>query len=209
MFALTSAYAQPSFTLGVGLNKGVFAAEGKEDNFDESGSLASTTVEYGAFEDTYASIYVEMGNEVGSIGLSYQGDVSTPQNVNERGAGPSNDSDPTSKVQVDFEDVITLYGLVNLPMNTYLKAGIVQGDIGINETQKSGNTYADKDLEGYVIGFGYQHEADAANVRFELLGHTYDDVTTNNGVSTSGNHNKITVSDMIGANAQISVNRSF
>ena len=43
MFALTSAYAQPSFTLGVGLNKGVFAAEGKEDNFDESGSLNSTT----------------------------------------------------------------------------------------------------------------------------------------------------------------------
>ena len=39
MFVLTSAYAQPSFTLGVGLNKGVFAAEGKEDNFDESGSL--------------------------------------------------------------------------------------------------------------------------------------------------------------------------
>ena len=61
MFALTSAYAQPSFTLGVGLNKGVFAAEGKEDNFDESGSLKTTTVEYGAFEDTYASIYLEMG----------------------------------------------------------------------------------------------------------------------------------------------------
>ena len=209
MFAITSAYAQPSFTLGIGFNKGVFAAEGREDNFDESGSLASQTVEYGAFEDTYASIYVEMGNEVGSIGLAYQGDVSTPTNVNERGAAPSNDSDPTSKVSADFNDVITLYGLVNLPMNVYLKAGIVQGDIGVNETQKSGNTYADQDLEGYVIGFGYQHEADAANVRFELLGHAYDDVTTNNGVATSGNHNKITISDMIGANAQISVNRSF
>ena len=47
------------------------------------------------------------------------------------------------------------------------------------------------------------------NIRFELLGHTYDDVTSNNGVATTGNHNKITISDMIGANAQISVNRSF
>ena len=203
MFALTSAYAQPSFTLGVGLNKGVFAAEGKEDNFDEGGSLATTTVEYGAFEDTYASIYLEMGNEVGSIGVSYQDDVSTPTNVNE------DDNSATSTVSASFDDVITVYGLINLPMNTYLKAGIVQGDIAVNETQKSGNTYKDQDLEGYVLGFGYQHAADAANIRFELLGHTYDDVETNNGVATTGNHNKVRISNMIGANAQISVNRSF
>ena len=203
MFAFTSSNAQPTFTVGLGFNKGVFAAEGKEDNFDESGSLKTTTVEYGAFEDTYASIYLEMGNEVGSIGVSYQDDVSTPTNVNE------DDNSATSTVSASFDDVITVYGLINLPMNTYLKAGIVQGDIAVNETQKSGNTYKDQDLEGYVFGVGYQHEADAANIRFELLGHTYDDVTANNGVATSGNHNKITVSDMIGANAHISLNKSF
>ena len=33
--------------------------------------------------------------------------------------------------------------------------------------------------------------------------------TMKNGVATSGNHNKVRVSNMIGANAQISVNRSF
>ena len=208
MFMIGSAYAQPSFTVGIGFNKGVFAAEGREENFDESGTLKSVTEEYGAFEDSYASIYVEVGNEVGSIGLAYQDDVSTPTNVNEVGGLPGSNS-ATSTVSADFSGVITLYGLVNLPMNTYLKAGIVQGDIGVNETQKSGNTYKDQDLEGYVLGFGYQHEAAAANVRFELLGHTYDDVTADNGVATSGNHNKITVSDMIGANAHISLNKSF
>ena len=208
MFAITSAYAQPTFTVGLGYNKGVFAAEGREDNFDESGSIKTVTEEYGAFEDSYASIYVEVGNEVGSIGVAYQDDVSTPQNVNEVGGHPTTNS-ATSTVSADFSGVITFYGLVNLPMNTYLKAGIVQGDIAVNETQKSGNTYKDQDLDGYVLGFGYQHEADAANVRFELLGHTYDDVTANNGVATTGNHNKITISDMIGANAQISVNKSF
>ena len=208
MFAFGTAQAQPSFTIGLGLNKGVFAAEGREDNFDESGSLKTTTVEYWAFEDTYASIYLEMGNEVGSIGLSYQDDVSTPTNVNEVGGLPG-DNSATSTVSASFDDVITVYGLINLPMNTYLKAGIVQGDILINETQKSGNTYKDQDLEGYVLGFGYQHSLDEANVRFELLGHTYDDVESNNGVATTGNHNKVRVSNMIGANAQISVNRSF
>ena len=208
IFMIGSAYAQPSYTIGLALNKGVFAAEGREENFDEGGTLKTVTEEYGAFEDSYASIYVEMGNEVGSIGLAYQDDVSTPTNVNEVGGLPGSNS-ATSTVSADFSGVMTLYGLVNLPMNTYLKAGIVQGDIAINETQKSGNTYKDQDLEGYVLGFGYQHEADAANVRFELLGHTYDDVETNNGVATTGNHNKVRVSNMIGANAQISVNKSF
>ena len=208
MFALTSAYAQPSFTLGVGLNKGVFAAEGKEDNFDESGSLAATTVEYGAFEDTYGSIYVEFGNETASIGLSYQGDVSTPTNVNQVG-GAGSQGTPTSTVSADFEDVITLYGLVMLPMDLYLKAGIVNGDIQVNEVQKSGNTYPDQDLEGYVVGLGVQKEASGANIRLELLGHQYDDVDATNGVATTGNHNKITISDMIGANAHISINKTF
>ena len=208
MFAATTALALPSMTIGVGINKGVFAAEGKEDNFDGSGSLAATTVEYGAFEDTYGSIYVEFGNETASIGLSYQDDVSTPTNVNEVG-GAGSQGTPTSTVSATFQDVMTLYGLVMLPKDFYLKAGIVDGDIQVNEVQKSGNTYADQDLEGYVLGFGVQKEASGANVRLELLGHSYDDVSATNGVATTGNHNKITISDMIGANAHISINKTF
>jgi len=207
MFAATTALAQPSMTVGVGLNKGVFAAEGKEENFVD-GSLGTTTVEYGAFEDTYGSIYVEFGNETASIGLSYQDDVSTPTNVNEVG-GAGEQSTPTSTVSAKFQDVLTLYGLVMLPKDFYLKAGIVDGDIQVNEVQKSGNTYADQDLEGYVLGFGVQKEASGANIRLELLGHSYDDVSADNGVATTGNHNKITISEMIGANAHISINKTF
>ena len=207
MFAATTALAQPSMTVGVGLNKGVFAAEGKEENFVD-GSLGTTTVEYGAFEDTYGSIYVEFGNETASIGLSYQDDVSTPTNVNEVG-GAGEQGTPTSTVSADFQDVLTLYGLVMLPKDFYLKAGIVDGDIEVNEVQKSGNTYADQDLEGYVLGFGVQKEASGANIRLELLGHSYDDVSADNGVATTGNHNKITISEMIGANAHISINKTF
>ena len=103
-----------------------------------------------------------------------------------------------------------LYAKVNIPYNMYLKAGVVGGDIAINESQKSGNTYKDQDLEGYVLGLGYQHDADnGVGIRFELLGHAYDDVESTNGVATSGNHNKVMVSNMIGATAQISINKSF
>lgn len=197
------------FTIGLGLNKGVFAAEGVEKNNDESGSLAATTKEYGAFEDSYPSIYVEVGNDIGSLGIALQNDIDTPQNVNERGAAPSNDADPTSKVAASFEDVFTIYGLINMPFNMYAKAGFVTGDIISNETQKSGNKYGNADLEGYVLGFGYQHEAEQVNFRLELLGHTYDDVSFNNGVAASGNRNLIEISEMIGANAQFSINKTF
>ena len=208
MFAFGSALAQPSFTVGLGLNHGVFAGEGREENFND-GSLNTVTEEYGAFTDSFASVYVEMGNEVGAIGISYQGEASTPTNINEANGDTGSGIQNNTEVSVDFSSVTTLYGLVNLPMNMYAKVGIVSGDIEINETLRSGNSYADRDLEGYVAGFGYQHEADAANIRVELLGHTYDDVEANNGVSSSGNLNKVRVSNMIGATAQISVNRSF
>ena len=208
MFAFGSALAQPSFTIGLGLNHGVFAGEGREENFND-GSLNTVTEEYGAFTDSFASVYVEMGNEVGAIGISYQGEASTPTNINEANGDTGSGVQNNTEVSVDFSSVTTLYGLVNLPMNMYAKVGIVSGDIEINETLRSVNSYADRDLEGYVAGFGYQHEADAANIRVELLGHTYDDVESNNGVSSSGNLNKVRVSNMIGATAQISVNRSF
>jgi len=209
MFAVSSALAQPSITIGLGINQGVFAAEGKEENFDIGGTLKTTTTEYGAFTDSYASLYVEMGNEAASLGISYQGDVSTPTNINETNGDDGGSSTATSTVSAEFESVFTVYGLVKLPNNMYLKGGIVRGDIAVNETQRSGNTYKDQDLDGYVLGLGYEHEVEAANIRFELLGHAYDDVKANNGVATSGNHNKIEISDMIGANAQISINKSF
>ncbi len=208
MFAFGSALAQPTFTIGLGLNHGVFAGEGREENFNE-GTLNTVVDEYGAFTDSFVSVYGEVGNEVGSIGISYQGDVTTPRNVNEANNDKGSGIDNNTEVSVDFESVFTIYGLVNLPLNLYAKAGYVHGDIVINETTRSGNSYADKDLDGFVAGFGYQHEADAANIRVELLGHAYDDVETNNGVSTAGNHNKVRVSNMIGATAQISVNKTF
>ncbi len=210
ILSVGTAYAQPSFTIGLGMNKGVFAAEGLESNFDEGGTLRSTTKEYGAFEDSFGSLYIEINGDAGSIGLSVQGDVSTPTNVNEANNDRGGTDTATTTVSADFDDVITLYGLLNLPVGgAYIKAGIVQGDIAVNETQRSGNTYNDQDLEGYVLGFGVQKDLDAASIRFELLGHSYDDVTATNGVATSGNHNKVTISDMIGASAQISINKTF
>ena len=213
LFFFSNSFAMPTATIGLGINQGVFAAEGKEKNFSgnegsgSAGVLDTTTVEYGAFEDIYPSIYIEGGNETFSLGVSFQADIETPKNINEANM-PGTGTD-TSQVSAEFQDVLTFYGLVRLPYNLYAKAGIVQGDIIINETQRSGNTYPDQDLDGYVVGFGYEHDVNGLGVRFELLGHSYDDVEANNGIAKTVNRNEITVSDMIGASAQLSVNKSF
>jgi len=208
LFSFASANAV-EISVGIGYNNAVFAAEGKEDGYNESGTLSETTVEYGAFDDSYGSIYLEAGNEMGSIGISYSETIKTPSNVNE--ANFPGTGNATSRVSADFENFVSLYGILKIPFaGLYAKAGISQADVIINETQRSGNTYPDTDINGYIVGLGIQHNADNGfGVRAEIQGHTFDDVSVNNGVATTGNHNKITISEMIGLTGQISILKTF
>ena len=74
MFSISQASADmlgdARITLGLGYSEAVFAATGQERNHDESGTLRTTVEEYGAFNEEYASFFVEAGNEQVSIGLS-------------------------------------------------------------------------------------------------------------------------------------------
>ena len=198
-----------SFSVGVGMNQSVFAATGKEDNYNETGGAMITTEEYGAFEDTYPSAFVEVNlGDVLSIGASAQGDFSTPTNINDAG---SHSTTAKSTVSVDFEQYFNAYVKVNVPLGgTYIRAGLSRVDIKTKETQGSGNSYPDTDTSGHMVAIGYQHETDAGiGIRAEIQGHVFDDVSVTNGVATTGNHNKITVSDMIGATAQLSLVKTF
>jgi hypothetical protein len=201
-----------SVSVGLGMTRAVFAATGKEDNYNETGGGMVTTEEYGAFADSYMSGFVEINlGEVLSIGASMQGDMSTPTNVNERGGDEPVKSDATSTVQVDFEQYFNAYLKLNVPLGgTYLRAGIARVDVITNEVQASGNTYPNKELDGYIVAIGYQHETDAGvGIRAEIQGHSFDDVTVDNGAATTANFNKITISDMIGATAQLSLVKTF
>ncbi len=73
MFSFTQANANilgdASITMGLGYSESVFAATGQERNHDETGTLRTTVEEYGAFNDEYASVFVEAGNDQVSIGV--------------------------------------------------------------------------------------------------------------------------------------------
>ena len=203
----TSAYAVTLSELSVGatFNHGVYAADGKEENYTHSGTLETTTRETGgAFVDSYASIFVEAEiNEDVSVGLRYTPQsVDTPQNVN---SGEETGGGTEIKVRAEFENLMTLYLLGKSDMGIYGKIGYSQMDIHL--VKENAGDYKDQDTSGFELAIGYEHEAgDGVGIRAELAYHQFDDVSANNGLTDK---NEITVSDLEGATARVSLVKSF
>ena len=203
----TSAYAVDGLSVGVSGNFSVFAADGKEENFTHTGVLEKTTRKDGAaFSETYASIFVEYAaNDNISIGLNYVPEaVETPQNVNSGEGGAGEDTE--IKVKAEFEELTTLYILAKSDIGVYGKFGLSTMNVDI--TSENAGTYADPgDTSGMELALGYEYDAaDGVSVRAELAYHQFDDVSANNGITDK---NEITVSNMQGGTARISLVKSF
>ena len=202
----TSAYAVTisDVSVGASLNHGVYAADGKERNFTHAGVLEKTTNVTGkAFVDTYATIFLELAlNENVALGVSYAPDsVDTPQNVN---SGEGGDGKTDIKVSAEFEDLTTVYLLAKSDIGIFAKAGYSQMDI--NVTSENAGTYKDTDTDGVEFAIGYERDLGEIGVRAELAYHSFDDVKADNGITDK---NEITVSNMQGATARISLVKSF
>ena len=197
-----------SVTVGVGYNEAVFAATGQERNHDESGTLRTTVEEYGAFNEEYATIFIEAGNDRAAIGLSYASSFDTPEHVS---GDEWTFSNAANRVSADFSAFTNLYGLVKVWNGLYVKAGVAKVDVSVANTSRSGVTYsAPEDLEGYTVAFGWDQKFDNGfGVRAEIQGHEFDDIEVNNGVAATGNINYVKISDMIGATGTISVTKTF
>ena len=210
IFSFSVAMAEVMISAGVSLNKSVFAAEGKERNYDYAGSLEKTTVEYGAFDDNYSSLFAEISNGTVGLGISYvPGSIDTPENENTQ-VQSTDHTATTEKVKASFDDLITIYAIARMPVwGLYVKAGVSEVDIGIVETNSSAN-YNNTDTSGKMIAIGIERDVGAMSVRAEIAGHEFDDVAANNGSAAgSADANVIDVTEMIGATATISILKNF
>ena len=218
VFAIFSASSAMSASLtditpsvGISFNNAAFAGEGNERVGSDTGTTQSTTDEYGAFAETYGSIFLEAGfGDVISLGIEYvPSGISSPTNTSRENEGSN------SSVSADFEDLTTVYAKINVPLGgTYLKFGFSQVDVIINDKMESGNTYKDVDTEGYTAGIGYAHEiANGFSIRAEVMASQFDDVQTTNGVTTAsvsnGGKNVVQVESMWGAKGTVSLVKSF
>ena len=205
----TSAYAVTisDISVGASLNHGIYGGNGKEENYTHTGTLETTTKKDGAaFVDTYATIFVEAAlNENMSIGISYAPDsVDTPQNIN---SGEGGDGQTDIKVSAEFEELTTVYLLAKSQIGVFAKVGYSQMDI--NVASQNAGTYKDTDTDGIEVAIGYEHDMGEFGVRAELAYHSFDDVKADNGKSSDVDANKITVSNMEGATARISLVKTF
>ena len=214
VFAIFSASSAMSASLtditpsvGISFNNAAFAGEGNSRENNETGSVDVTTDEYGAFAETYGSIFLEAGfGDVISLGIEYvPSGISSPTNTSRENEGSN------SSVSADFEDLTTVYAKINVPLGgTYLKFGFSQVDVIINDKMESGNTYKDVDTEGYTAGIGYAHEiSNGFSIRAEVMASQFDDVQTDNGVAATGNRNVVQVESMWGAKGTVSLVKSF
>ncbi len=202
----TSAYAVTisDVSVGASINHGIYGANGKEENYTHTGTLETTTKKEGAaFVDTYATVFVELAlNETVSLGISYAPDsIDTPTNVND---GEGGDGSTDIKVSAEFEDLTTVYLLGKSPIGVFAKVGYSQMDI--NVSSQNAGTYKDTDTDGLEFALGYERDLGGIGVRAELAYHSFDDVKADNGQTDK---NEITISNMEGATARISLVKTF
>ena len=199
--------------VGISGNLGVFAATGTEKNYDESGSLKTTTDEYGAFAAEFGSVFVELEmNDMVSLGIDYVlHTLETPQNISNENGGSTSGQNNNNTVEAHFDDLTTIYAKLNLPLGgAYLKVGYSTVEVTSHEIMNSGNSYGNDTSDGYTVGLGYNHEvSNGVSIRAEITGTEFSDVKANNGVAATGNRNEISVKDMIGARGTISLVKAF
>jgi len=222
LFAVSSAQAE-RMKIGATLKAGLFQVDDAQEIFSgahSSGASPGKVTKKASSEgddDTegefgYGSIFIELSaNDRFAIGIDHvPQSLETETTENKQNMGTpvtGEDATSTNTVQVDFENLTTIYALLYATENIYLKAGLMEVDVKTNETLATGGAYGNTSLDGYTIGLGYNHDMDnGAFVRFEAAYMDMDGVTLTN---TNDSNKSVTADGITGASVAISIGKSF
>ena len=213
---LTAAKAIEGVNIGISVMGGVFEANGAKEMFKGAhagvGSPGDVTKNTATDGDTakgdfvLGSLFIEktIGDKF-AIGFDYvpmSAETETTENIQ-----TDSGSSKTNTVQVDFEDLMTIYGTLAFTDNVYAKIGYSEVDAVTNEKLATGGSYGNATLEGYVIGLGYNRDLDSgAFVRVEANYMDFDGVTLTN---TADSTKSVSADGFDGYGARISVGKSF
>ena len=211
------------FSMGVTVKGGVFEADGASEIFsgDHAGNRSSTKVtkstasEGEDAEAAYAmgSIFLEAAlTDKVSLGVNYvphsmETETATnTQNIGNLPADPGS-GEAVNTVSLSFEDLTTIYALINLNDNVYVKAGYLDVEVVTEETLATGGSYGNTSLDGYELALGYSMDlADGMFARFEASYMDLDGATlTNKNDSTKS----VKADGISGYGAGISIGKSF
>ena len=208
LISSSNAVSLEGLSVGVsGSHAGFYAVGTESKDNDKTG--VDDTKEAGAFTTNFASVFVEYNFGPISLGVDYiPMQIETPKNTNVQVTSDTSQVLLTNTVMAEFENHTTVYAILPVPLGgLYLKAGWVYVDINSVETLQTGGSYGNTDTTGMTAGIGYSHEAtDGVTIRAEVLAAEYDDVSMANSNNTT---TSVSVEDMMGASARISLVKSF
>ena len=167
MFVAASAFAE--LRIGASIALTALSTEGTE-TVKSSGDKNSTTKDADVL---IPAIFLEKAASNGFVlGIDY-----TPAEQ-ELGSGTGDDDDNetsgANKASAEVTGHMTIYGL--LPMGSsglYLKGGIARATIDTTETLATGTKYGNADVDGLLVGLGFERDTD--NGGFMRLEGTYTD----------------------------------
>ena len=207
LFCISSASAV-SVNVGVSGQAGIFAASAtektgttKKGNGSEHGSAG------------WGSVFLEgQFNDRIIVGIDYVPTAletdTTETAKSDKGVAATSPTIVTNKIQVDFEDLTTLYIGAMLTDSLYVKAGAMKVDVITNETLGTGAAYGNTELDGTMFGIGYHVANDnGAFFRFEGNYMTFDGATQRSTGTAADN--TIELKNLDGVSGKISIGKSF
>ena len=100
----------------------------------------------------------------------------------ELGSGTGSDDDAetsgANKASAEVSGHMSLYGLIPAGPG-YVRLGIVRASVDTTETLATGTKYGNEDVNGFVIGYGFQKSGDSNFIRLEGTYTDYDDLKFN------------------------------
>ena len=207
LFCISSASAV-SVNVGVSGQAGIFAASASEKtgttrkgNGSEHGSAG------------WGSVFLEgQFNDRIIVGIDYVPTAletdTTETAKSDKGVAATSPTIVSNKIQIDFEDLTTVYVGAMLTDSLYVKAGAMKVDVITNETLGTGAAYGNTELDGTMFGIGYHVANDnGAFFRFEGNYMTFDGATQRSTGTAADN--TIELKNLDGVSAKISVGKSF
>lgn len=202
--------ADMGVNVGVSAQAGLFAASAHEKHTNTAGKTNAGT-EHGSAG--WGSIFIEKTiGDVMLVGIDYvpqalETDTTETAKSDKRTASSEAISASTNKIQIDFENLTTVYLGARLGENFYAKAGRVSVEVMTNESLGTGGSYGNADIDGSVVGVGYNHTTDnGAFVRVEGNYMSFDGTTVTNAEDAE---KQIKLKNLDGVTAKISIGKSF
>jgi hypothetical protein len=215
------ASAEIGLKLGISGNIGLFEATGFETEAGEKNGTGTAGVDKAESIGAMGSVFVEktltfLPGPLSRLSIGYdhvvhkiQTGTSSRRDIDlvakTLGHHPQRTGD--NKAAATIDNINTLYLTARITDWLFIRAGSVEADVETQESLFTGSKYGNTTVDGTVYGIGVEHKSD--NGFFMRAEWNSLDLDGNKLTSTTNSANSITLTDITGESARLSVGKEF